>query len=171
MARGLAFLHRSGVIHRDLKTENILLTANNRAKIADLGCAQSDSSIQARASMVVELNFKDFLYASPEEITHAFACSAKSDIYSLGVLLWEVLSGRSPWVGVSNWRERIRDNCHEDIPDSIQAECPETYLTLLRKCWQMDPCLRPTADQVVQVMRKAMPLRLMTGSHRCWHRR
>ena len=95
-AEGLAYAHARGVIHRDIKPENLIITKELRAKIADFGIAKPvDADVTAGGQV-----FGTPIYMSPEQITGA-ALDGRSDIFSLGVIFYELLSGRPPFAGHS----------------------------------------------------------------------
>jgi len=149
IAHGLNFIHDSGVLHRDLKSENILLGKTLNALIADLGCAQSDSLVERVESIVVSMNMKDKRYAAPEEVgkDSKKKITRKSDIYSLGILLWELFAGKDWYEGKTDkeWRQEIK----KGLTDPIPATCPANFGQLILDCREKDPENRPTANQVV----------------------
>ncbi|HWW61454.1 MAG TPA: serine/threonine-protein kinase [Thermoanaerobaculia bacterium] len=91
--RGLAYAHANGVIHRDIKPANILLTEDGRAKIADFGIARPlDSSLTGRSSLLGTPN-----YMSPEQVK-SIAVTPRADLFSAGVVLYEMITGVRPFV-------------------------------------------------------------------------
>lgn len=134
IARGLHFLHRHNVVHFDLKSPNVLLGRDNVAKIADVGLAkilQKDyvSSLQSCGT---------FAWSAPEVLLGA-RCSEKVDIYSLGVILWELVTGESPARG------RLR-------AVRVPEECPLAIADLITRCMDSKPANRPSAKDVVVVL-------------------
>jgi len=82
--QGLCYLHENGILHRDLKCENILLDKNNTAKLADLGVSQVDSLLEDKEAKVVEIGLQDQRFISPENLLNPTLSSQSTDIFSMG---------------------------------------------------------------------------------------
>src|SRR5690606_2162722 len=96
MALGLAAMHDKGIVHRDIKPDNVLVGADRKARIADLGLAKqlNDPELQRLTATGVVVGTP--LYVSPEGIRDPETISPKSDIYSLGATFYHMLAGRPP---------------------------------------------------------------------------
>eukprot|EP00884_Botryococcus_braunii_P017382 jgi/Botrbrau1/4327/Bobra.0232s0018.1 len=143
IARGVAYLHSKSVIHLDLKSANILLTADGRAKIADVGLAHMMKENRTHAS---NLAMGTFAWMAPEVILSGRA-GYSADIFSLGVILWELVTGEVPQRG------RMRALRSPE-------DCPEPVASLVTECLSSDPRERPTAKDV------AVRLRAIVGQGR-----
>ncbi|HEX3128196.1 MAG TPA: serine/threonine-protein kinase, partial [Thermoanaerobaculia bacterium] len=150
VAEGLAYAHRRGVLHRDLKTENVLLTPDGEAKITDFGIAlrrstEPDAERLTREGMVVGT----WRVMSPEQ-----ACGeevdARSDLFSLGVLLYELFTGSSPFLA-STGRETVRRILGETPPPAseLNPEVPMELSDLIHDLLEKDPVLRPASAREV----------------------
>lgn len=91
---GLAAAHRAGIVHRDVKPENVLLAEDGRIKIGDFGLARATTANTATGSQLLGT----IAYLAPELVTRGTA-DARSDIYSLGIMLYEMLAGEQPYQG------------------------------------------------------------------------
>jgi serine/threonine-protein kinase len=100
VAEGLEYAHGTGVVHRDIKPANILLSAG-RARIADFGVARAIDAASGHQMTVTGLAVGTPRYMSPEQATGSGDVDQRSDIYSLGCVLWESLAGESPFDGPS----------------------------------------------------------------------
>lgn len=132
-ASGLHYLHsrRPPVVHRDIKSPNILLM-DGVAKIADVGIART----KAASDMTAQRGFT-IAWASPE-VVYRRRATEKIDIWSLGVIIWEVVSGKMPHPGLL----------------VLPAHCPAELKRLYTSCVEDDPTKRPTAAEVVVELRK-----------------
>lgn len=91
---GLAAAHRAGIVHRDVKPENVLLAEDGRIKIGDFGLARATTANTASGQMLLGT----IAYLAPELVTRGTA-DARSDIYALGIMLYEMLTGEQPYKG------------------------------------------------------------------------
>lgn len=146
IAQGLAYLHHQGVLHRDLKAENILLDKHQRVRLADLGVAQVDALLQHGEAKVVAEGFRDQHFIAPE--THQTGASnTASDIYALGLVFWQLATqGKKPRCLSSLSISTVGPWEHEAIP----ADCPPSIKELILDCWQLNPAKRPQAGQIVE---------------------
>ena len=96
---GLASAHAAGVVHRDLKPDNVLIAADGRVVLTDFGIARAFSEVGARSTMGLLVGTP--AYMAPEQVEGQHDIDARADIYALGVLLYELLTGRRAWPGES----------------------------------------------------------------------
>jgi len=144
LAAGLNHAHQKGIVHRDLKAENVLFDAKDRPKIADFGIAKdlfadSDDQALTKAGALIGT-----IYAmSPEQAMGQPACFA-SDLFSLGVLLYESVTGLSPFKG-ANRRETLHRIIHHK-PEPVYLLCPavpRSFSDVIEHLLQKKPELRP----------------------------
>jgi eukaryotic-like serine/threonine-protein kinase len=92
---GLAAAHQAGIVHRDVKPENVLITPDGRVKVVDFGLARASAAVgNTRAGQIIG----SVAYIAPEQVTGGVT-DARTDVYSAGVLLFEMLTGRQPYSG------------------------------------------------------------------------
>lgn len=144
IANGLAAAHEKGLIHRDLKPENVFITRDERVKILDFGVAKarlSNADARDTTAMRTEpgLVIGTAHYMSPEQ-TRGDALDARSDIFSLGVVLYEMLSGRVPF-HASTHVEIMHKILLDEAPE-LPADVPEAAADIVRRCLQKDPSRR-----------------------------
>lgn len=141
IAEGLAEAHRQGIVHRDLKSENVLVSASGRAKIADFGVAkqQVDEEGLTASGMVMGTTRS----MSPEQ-ARGEPVDFRSDLFSLGVLLYEVLGGRSPFAGANQLSTLQRVLHHEPEPLTLSVPAvPKDFADLVHRLLAKEPHLRP----------------------------
>jgi tetratricopeptide (TPR) repeat protein/tRNA A-37 threonylcarbamoyl transferase component Bud32 len=139
LARTMAVAHQHGIIHRDLKPANVLLTTDGQPKITDFGLAkriEGDSDLTKSGTLMGSPN-----YMSPEQArgwTHEIG--PVSDLYSLGAILYELLTGRAPFVGTSILDTLSQVRNQEPVPPSrLQPKVPRDLETICLKCLQKEP--------------------------------
>jgi WD40 repeat protein/serine/threonine protein kinase len=156
IASALAVAHRKGVIHRDLKPDNILLDEDGNAYLADFGIAK-DLENQTAELDQAEAIVGSPAYLSPEQIT-TDPVTPRTDIYSLGVMLYELLTGETPFPGLSPY-EQLQKHLREPIP-SVRVRrphLPAAVDAVIQKAVSKNPNQRyPDVLSVAVAFRKAI---------------
>ena len=153
VASALAYAHSRGVVHRDIKPENILFSAGH-AIVADFGIARAVSEGQ-RSITAVGIPLGTPPYMSPEQAQGLENIDHRSDIYALGCMLFEMIAGRPPYVGVSVGKV-IQQHLMAPIPSlrEHRPEAPEALDRILTKSLAKDRAGRyQTADELVEALR------------------
>jgi serine/threonine protein kinase len=134
----LSLAHRYGVVHRDIKPENILLDEDGNAYLADFGIAQILSTSQQDEEM---MGLGSPAYAAPEQVTGGFV-SAQSDIYSLGIILFEMLTGQHPFPHLAEMSmtemNEFRNNAVLPSAHELRSDLPKSIDNILQKATALD---------------------------------
>jgi serine/threonine protein kinase len=141
LVSALAYLHERGVVHRDLKPENIFIDESHSPKLADLGLCHTVTKNQ-----LLQTPCGTAFYAAPEVLTGNPYDGKCTDVWSLGVCLYVMLTGCMPWTS-TNFPE-LQDEIRRgeiEMPDFLGAECQR----LLRSMLDVDPDKRPTMKKLV----------------------
>jgi eukaryotic-like serine/threonine-protein kinase len=156
LTEALAAAHERGIVHRDLKPANVMVGRDGRVKVLDFGLAklaapsgeaagsqlQTEVGIQTREGVVMGT----VPYMSPEQLSGRPA-DARTDVFSLGIILYEMASGRRPFRGDSS-AELISSILRDAPPDltTLRSDLPSDLPRVIRRCLEKDPALRyPTA--------------------------
>ncbi|XP_055853236.1 tyrosine kinase receptor Cad96Ca [Episyrphus balteatus] len=152
VAKGMDYLTSRGIIHRDLAARNILITDDNTCKVADFGFARDivTSKIYERKSegklpirwMAIESLYDNIF-------------SVKSDIWSFGILMWEIVTlGSTPYPGISaaDVMRKVRDGYRLEKPE----HCRRELYNIMYYCWAQDAIERPTFSEIVQMLDKLL---------------
>jgi len=144
IAGGLQYLHSQGMIHRNLKDRYILFDEDWHAKLTGFGL----SKVKSSAIQTIQQHEVSF-WSAPELLRRGGCHTLKSDIYSYGLILWELLTGQKPYAHLGlDSRElfkRIRAGYRESIPEDL----PKVYADLIRQCWDADPSKRPSLEVII----------------------
>ncbi len=145
IASGLEAAHNSHIIHRDIKPQNILISRDGTAKVTDFGIAKAASSNTITASAMGSVH-----YISPEQARGGFS-DEKSDIYSLGVTMYEMLSGTLPFTGESAVAVALAHIQEEAVPlTAMDATIPKGISDIVAKCMQKKADFRyPTSADLI----------------------
>jgi serine/threonine-protein kinase len=135
----LAAAHAAGIVHRDMKPENVILTDDGRVKVADFGLARAASGVASTSGVLMGTA----AYMAPELIADGIA-DARGDVYAVGVMIFEMVTGRQPFAGDVPLRVAYR-HVHEDVPppSSLVPRLPEPLDVLVTTAAARDPDRRP----------------------------
>jgi len=141
VAEGLAYLHGCGLIHRDIKTNNVLLDAQLNAKVGDFGL----STPMGRSEYTAESG--TYRTMAPEIVLRQ-PYDHRCDVYSYGLLLWETLHREEPFAGLMPLQAAFAVAMQQLRPTIALADDLACYAELIEACWQAEPAKRPAMDQV-----------------------
>ncbi|XP_038717264.1 serine/threonine-protein kinase STY13-like [Tripterygium wilfordii] len=146
LARGLSYLHSKKIVHRDVKTENILLDKQRNVKMADFGVARLEASNPH--DMTGETGTLG--YMAPE-VLNGNPYNRKCDVYSFGICLWEIYCCDMPYPDLTFSEVTsavVRQNLRPEIPRC----CPSSLANVTKRCWDANPDKRPEMDEVVSLL-------------------
>ncbi|GAA0172077.1 non-receptor serine/threonine protein kinase [Lithospermum erythrorhizon] len=147
VAKGMDYLHQNKIVHRDLKTANLLMDEHNVVKVADFGV----SRVQDKTG-VMTAETGTYRWMAPEVIEHK-PYDHKADIFSFGIVLWELLTGDIPYCFLTPLQAAVgvvQKGLRPTIPKSTHPK----FVDLLEKCWQQDPTLRPNFPEILEILRQ-----------------
>uniref|UniRef100_A0A8C4GQZ5 mitogen-activated protein kinase kinase kinase n=1 Tax=Dicentrarchus labrax TaxID=13489 RepID=A0A8C4GQZ5_DICLA len=142
IAGGMNYLHLHKIIHRDLKSPNMLITHDDLVKISDFGTSKELSDKSTKMSFAGTV-----AWMAPEVIRNE-PVSEKVDIWSFGVVLWEMLTGEIPYKDVDS-SAIIWGVGNNSLQLPVPESCPDGFKILLRQCWNCKPRNRPSFRQIL----------------------
>ena len=148
---GLGAAHRAGLVHRDVKPENVLLTTDRRVKVADFGLARATASAtrHTKTGMLIGT----VAYIAPEQVTRS-VIDARTDVYAAGIMLFELLTGRQPHVADTPLGVAYK-HINEVVPppSSLVPGLGAAFDSLVAQTTSRDPALRPAdASQLLRAV-------------------
>ncbi|GAA6101307.1 tyrosine-protein kinase CSK [Tachysurus ichikawai] len=135
VCEAMEYLEGNNFVHRDLAARNVLVSDDNIAKVSDFGLTKEASSTQDTAKLPIK-------WTSPEALREK-KFSTKSDVWSYGILLWEIYSfGRVPYprIALKDVVPRVEKGYKMDAPDG----CPPAVYDIMKQCWTLEPAMRPS---------------------------
>ncbi|KAG9445485.1 hypothetical protein H6P81_016825 [Aristolochia fimbriata] len=154
IARAMECLHANGVIHRDLKPDNLLLTANQKTvKLADFGLAREESVTEMMTAETGTYRWMAPELYSTVTLRHGEKkhYNNKVDVYSFGIVFWELLTNRMPFEGMSNLQAAYAAAFKQARPP-VPEDLPQDLVFIIQSCWVEDPNMRPAFTQIVRML-------------------
>ncbi|CAA7410771.1 unnamed protein product [Spirodela intermedia] len=146
ISKGMNYLHQSNIIHRDLKSANLLMDENEVVKVADFGVAR----VKAEPGVMTS-ETGTYRWMAPEVIEHR-PYDQKADVFSFGIVLWELLTGKLPYENLTPLQAAVgvvQKGLRPSIPESTHPR----LAALLERCWHQDPSERPEFSEILDALR------------------
>ena len=152
VGRGIEAAHKKGIIHRDIKPQNIMISKEGKVKVTDFGIAHAVSSNTVSADLMGSVH-----YSSPEQARNGYV-TYSSDIYSLGIVVYEMCTGRVPFDGETTVAIAIQHLQSEMQPPSVYApNLPISLEKIIQKCTMKSPDRRYSSiDELLNDLKKAL---------------
>ncbi|XP_066351924.1 uncharacterized protein [Miscanthus floridulus] len=147
IACGMSYIHSQGVVHRDVKPENIIFDEEFCAKIVDFGIVCEEEYCDPLAN-----DTGTFRWMAPEMMKHK-PYGRKVDVYSFGLILWEMFSGTIPYEELNPFQAAFAV-FDKNVRPAIPSSCPAPVRLLIEQCWASHPEKRPDFSQIVQILEK-----------------
>lgn len=146
ISKGMSYLHQNNIIHRDLKTANLLMDEHEVVKVADFGVARVQTQ-----SGVMTAETGTYRWMAPEVIEHK-PYDHKADVFSFAIVLWELLTGEVPYSYLTPLQAAVgvvQQGLRPTIPKQTHPKLTE----LLESCWQHNPTLRPNFTEILDKLK------------------
>lgn len=152
VARGIEAAHNKNIIHRDIKPQNIIISTDGKVKVTDFGIAKATSSNTISSDVMGSVH-----YASPEQARNGFV-DGRSDIYSLGIVMFEMVTGRVPFDGDTTVAVALQHLQEKIARPSIYApDLPISFEKIILKCTQKTPDRRyQTIEELLTDIRRSL---------------
>ncbi|MGN0268411.1 MAG: protein kinase [Lachnospiraceae bacterium] len=152
IVNGIKEAHMHGIIHRDIKPQNVMVSADGKAKVMDFGIARAVTAQTITANTVGSVH-----YISPEQ-ARGSACDERCDIYSIGITMYEMITGRVPFDGESTVAIALAHIKEPITPPSVyDPMIPVSLEKIIMKCTQKKPEFRySSADELLEDLKKAL---------------
>lgn len=147
VSKGMNYLHQNNIIHRDLKTANLLMDENEVVKVADFGVAR----VQAQSG-VMTAETGTYRWMAPEVIEHK-PYDHKADVFSFGIALWELLTGELPYSYLTPLQAAV-GVVQKGLRPTIPKHTHPKLVDLLERCWRHDPTQRPHFHEIIDILQQ-----------------
>ncbi|XP_048130597.1 serine/threonine-protein kinase STY17-like isoform X4 [Rhodamnia argentea] len=140
VCEGMEYLHKSNIIHRDLKTANLLMDNHNVVKVADFGVARFQSQ-----GGVMTAETGTYRWMAPEVINHQ-PYDEKADVFSFAVVLWELITAKIPYENLTPLQAAlgVRQGLRPELPENAHPK----LLEVMQRCWEAEPGKRPAFCEI-----------------------
>lgn len=147
-AKGMAYLHHFDrpILHRDLKSPNLLVDKNYNIKLSDFGLARVKAHVQTMTG-----NCGTVQWMAPEVLGNQ-KYTEKADVFSFGIVIWEIVTGECPYDGMSQIQAAL-GVLNRNLRPNIPRDCPPFFSRLMKACWNRQPELRPSFPNIVNAFR------------------
>jgi tRNA A-37 threonylcarbamoyl transferase component Bud32/tetratricopeptide (TPR) repeat protein len=161
IARALAAAHQAGIVHRDIKPENIMVRDDGYVKVLDFGIARLEPHLWQTTEITGSVTQRIVgtpQYLSPER-SRAMAGDAATDIFSLGIVLYELATGRHPFAAPSPYEVVLSILTDEPVsPSRLNPEIPADLDALILRMLAKEPALRPSAAEIATQVASGVPI-------------
>ncbi|XP_024634910.2 serine/threonine-protein kinase STY46 [Medicago truncatula] len=145
VSEGMKYLHQNDIIHRDLKSANLLIDKTGVVKVADFGVAR----VRNRSG-IMTAETGTYRWMAPEVIEHK-PYDHKADVFSFAIVLWELLTRKLPYEHLSPLQAAV-GVVQKGLRPKIPRHCHPKLVELLQWCWQQDPSLRPSFSEILEFL-------------------
>ncbi|KAH3745950.1 circularly permutated Ras protein 1 [Pelomyxa schiedti] len=171
IALAMSFLHENHIVHRDLKPDNILMVSINRhcditCKVSDFGTSRAVSSrgMTAASPVLTTTSVRQMtvligtpIYMAPEILSGTEDYGIETDVFSYGVLLWQIVTGYPPYIRMQDFYTFVMSGKREEIPAETQPE----YAQLITDCWHQDPGKRPPFPAIEKFLEQLVQMQAL----------
>jgi len=149
---GLEAAHNANIVHRDVKPQNIIISTDGKVKLSDFGIARVASSNTINSNVMVSVH-----YSSPEQVRGGYS-DKKSDIYSLGITMYEMITGRVPFDGDTSVAIAIKHLQEEMVdPSEYADDIPYSFQQIIKKCTQKSVDRRyNSTSEVIEDLKRSL---------------
>lgn len=147
IACGMQYLHSQGILHRDLKSENLLLDEDMSVKVADFGISCLESQCGSAKGFT-----GTYRWMAPEMIKEK-KHTKKIDVYSFAIVLWELITALTPFDDMTPEQAAFAV-CQKNARPPLPESCPSAFGELIKRCWSGNPKKRPGFNEIVRILER-----------------